>query len=126
MPRGAVADRHQQKGRQVFVAVSLAFETGGALDNEGKSVRIVECSSVGPWPWREGTDFCRVLVVECCAADFFVECSSSPLRPLFVPCASLLFLPKNGAHVQKKSALRGRFISGPRPAGARPLRKTGD
>ena len=48
MPRGAVADRHQQKGRQVFVAVSLAFETGGALDNEGKSVRIVECSSVGP------------------------------------------------------------------------------
>ena len=66
----------QRKGRQVLVAVSLAFETrGGGTRQRGRCVRIVECSSVGPWPRLEQADFCRVLVVECCAAGLFVECS---------------------------------------------------
>ena len=54
-----------------------SFREGGALDDEGKSVRTVECSSVGPWPWCERTDClssarCRVL-----RRRFFVECSLS-------------------------------------------------
>ena len=67
----------QRKGRQVLVAVSLAFETrGGALDNEAD---VSELSSARPWGPGLGS-----------SKRIFVECSLSSVAPpvclLSAPC----------------------------------------